>query len=105
MIKTIKIYDDKSIYPSDLIIGNEGEKGVNTLNFDIETNIPSMKWYLIFDNKAYPINNNKLVVNETMTIKGVHICYVVGSDARPGQKINEGTLYFRTNKIIMRVGE
>ena len=75
MIKTIKIYDDKSVYPSDLIIGNEGEKGVNTLNFDIETNIPSMKWYLIFDNKAYPINNNKLVVNETMTIKGVHICY------------------------------
>lgn len=71
MIKTIKIYDDKSVYPSDLIIGNEGEKGVNTLNFDIETNIPSMKWYLIFDNKAYPINNNKLVVNETMTIKGV----------------------------------
>ena len=69
MIKTIKIYDDKSVYPSDLIIGNEGEKGVNTLNFDIETNIPSMKWYLIFDNKAYPINNNKLVVNETMTIK------------------------------------
>lgn len=62
MIKTIKIYDDKSVYPSDLIIGNEGEKGVNTLNFDIETNIPSMKWYLIFDNKAYPINNNKLVV-------------------------------------------
>lgn len=47
MIKTIKIYDDKSVYPSDLIIGNEGEKGVNTLNFDIETNIPSMKWYLI----------------------------------------------------------
>lgn len=34
MIKTIKIYDDKSVYPSDLIIGNEGEKGVNTLNFD-----------------------------------------------------------------------
>lgn len=40
-----------------------------------------------------------------LLIKGVHICYVVGSDARPGQKINEGTLYFRTNKIIMRVGE
>jgi hypothetical protein len=40
-----------------------------------------------------------------MTIKGTHICYVIGSDARPGQKINEGTLYFRTNKIIMRVGE
>lgn len=78
---------------------------MNTLNFDIETNIPSMKWYLIFDNKLILINNNKLVVNETMTIKGVHICYVVGSDARPGQKINEGTLYFRTNKIIMRVGE
>ena len=105
MIKTINICDDKSVYPSDLIIGNEGEKGVNILNFDIETHIPSMKWYLIFDNKAYPINNSKLVVNETMTIKGVHICYVVGSDARPGQKINEGTLYFRTNKIIMRAAE
>ena len=105
MIKTIQIYANKSVYPSDIIIGNEGEKGVNTLKFEMETSTPLMKWYLVFDDKAYAIKNNKVIVNEFMTTKGAHICYVVGSDAKAGQKINEGTLYFRTDKIIMRVGE
>lgn len=105
MIKTIKIYADKSVFPDDIIIGNEGEKGVNTLKFEIEPSIPLMKWYLIFDNKAYAIKNDKVIVNEFMTAKGTHICYVIGSNAKAGQKINEGTLYFRTDKIIMRVGE
>lgn len=104
MLKTIEIHTDKSVYPNDLVIGNEGEKGVNTLLFDIDKNIPNMKWYLIMDDRLYPIKAYRLTVDETMTEAGARLCYVIGSNAHPGHKLNEGTLYFKSDKIIMRVG-
>ena len=103
----IKVFENKTCNLSDLILGNESEKGVDKIVLDIDSRIPQLNWYLVFDTSIYAFNNkNEIIVTDDFTSQpGAHSAYIVGSNAKAGKPINSGDKFFNSNKIIMRVRE
>ena len=103
----ITVNENKSCNPSDLILGNENEKNIDKIVLDIDTKLPYLNWYLLYDSVVYAFNNKKeLMIDDRLTnTPGTHTAYIIGSNAKPGKAINSGTMFFGSNKIIMRVRE
>lgn len=100
-----KLSNTREVSPRLSKIGNVGEKGVNKLLFDIDYSNTSIKWYLIYDDMIKPIKSGEVMVDDSMTSEGIHNTYIVGSDAKSGQKLTDGQYYFVSNKFIMKVGD
>lgn len=100
----ISVENNKDCKPSDIILGYVGEKNIDRIILNIGKGIPRMNWYLYFDGNVYPFSSNTIMIDERLTNKeGSYIAYILGSDAKPGENINGGKLFFNSNKIIMRV--
>ena len=103
----LKVNENKTVSPSDIVIGSMGERNIDSLVIE-HPNIAGVKWYLYISNTKMilPFTNDTLVIDHNLTsgdtTKSV---VVIGSDAKKGESVTTGKHCFISDKFIMRVKE
>ena len=114
MIQTIKVFDDRKVSPSRLIVGNQFENGIERIQFELPENMLEKGYrYLILnkpsEDESYPIpldENNIFYVDSRLTyyLKGVWIANVVlVKDEIKEDSLNPDTLTFISDNITLIV--
>lgn len=112
MIQTIKVFDDRKVSPSRLIVGNQFENGIERIQFELPENMLEKGYrYLILnkpsEDESYPIpldENNIFYVDSRLTyyLKGVWIANVVlVKDEIKEDSLNPDTLTFISDNITL----
>lgn len=112
MIQTIKVFDDRKVSPSRLIVGNQFENGIERIQFELPENMLEKGYrYLILnkpsEDESYPIpldENNIFYVDSRLTyyLKGVWIANVVlVKDEIKEDNLNPDTLTFISDNITL----
>lgn len=103
----IKVSENKQVYPNDIVIGSVGEKNVDSILADVP-NMPKAKWFLYVanDHQVIPFVRNRINIDERLTHdSSAKIVRIIGTDAKSGEDIKNGTMCFVSEKIILRVKE
>lgn len=114
MIQTIKVFDDRKVSPSRLIVGNQFENGIERIQFELPENMLEKGYrYLILnkpsEDESYPIpldENNIFYVDSRLTyyLKGVWIANVVlVKDEIKEDNLNPDTWTFISDNITLIV--
>lgn len=114
MIQTIKVFDDRKVSPSRLIVGNQFESGIERIQFELPENMLEKGYrYLILnkpsEDESYPIpldENNIFYVDSRLTyyLKGVWIANVVlVKDEIKEDNLNPDTWTFISDNITLIV--
>ena len=112
MIQTIKVFDDRKVSPSRLIVGNQFENGIERIQFELPENMLEKGYrYLILnkpsEDESYPIpldKNNIFYVDSRITyyLKGVWIANVVlVKDEIKEDNLNPDTWTFISDNITL----
>lgn len=114
MIQTIKVFDDRMVSPSRLVVGNRFENGIDKIQFELPENMLEKGYrYLILnkpsEDESYPIpldENNIFYVDSRLTyyLKGVWIANVVlVKDEIKEDNLNPDTWTFISDNITLIV--
>lgn len=107
MEKTLDVRENKTVYPYRMVIGKCGEKNVDELIITTPIDSPLLKWYLLLEKeKLIPFSGKRMKIDERITSKaGTLYANVVGTDAKTGKEIHEGSTCFISDKFLLIVEE
>ena len=102
----IYLREDRSCAPKQLLIGYRNEKNIDKIILNVDPNLPPLKWYLNFNDLLFPFVNGELAVTEELTEQAGNIrAYILGSNAKENSPITDGSIFFCSDVIFMKVGD